>query len=58
MRPVEWLYENFNVDQQWCLIHATHMDAGETSRMAASGCVAGLCPTTEANLGDGFYNAR
>jgi formimidoylglutamate deiminase len=58
MRPVEWLFENFNVDQQWCLIHATHMDSSETSRMAASGCVAGLCPTTEANLGDGFYNAR
>lgn len=58
MRPVEWLLENFDVDRQWCLIHATHMDASETSRMAASGCVAGLCPTTEANLGDGFYNAR
>ena len=56
-RPVEWLYDNFAVDQNWCMIHATHMSAAETSRMAASGCIAGLCPTTEANLGDGFFNA-
>ena len=56
-RPVEWLYDNFEVDQKWCLIHATHMTDAETSTMAASGCVAGLCPTTEANLGDGFFNA-
>jgi formimidoylglutamate deiminase len=56
-RPVEWLYENFDVDRHWCLIHATHMSPAETSRMAASGCIAGLCPTTEANLGDGFFNA-
>ena len=41
----------------WCLIHATHMNAAETTAMAQSGCVAGLCPTTEANLGDGFFNA-
>ncbi|MCP4391525.1 MAG: formimidoylglutamate deiminase [Gammaproteobacteria bacterium] len=58
LRPVEWLFENFDVDQRWCLIHATHMNEQETSAMAASGCVAGLCPTTEANLGDGFFNAR
>ncbi len=56
-RPVEWLYDNFDVDGRWCLIHATHMNDAETSRMAASGCIAGLCPTTEANLGDGFFNA-
>ena len=56
-RPVEWLYDNFSVDQNWCLIHATHMTEAETSMMADSGCVAGLCPTTEANLGDGFFNA-
>ena len=56
-RPVEWLYDNFAVDQSWCLIHATHMTAAETTMMADSGCVAGLCPTTEANLGDGFFNA-
>jgi formimidoylglutamate deiminase len=56
-RPVEWLYDNFNVDRNWCLIHATHMTATETSSMADSGCIAGLCPTTEANLGDGFFNA-
>jgi formimidoylglutamate deiminase len=56
-RPVEWLYDNFSVDRDWCLIHATHMSAMETSTMAQSGCIAGLCPTTEANLGDGFFNA-
>jgi formimidoylglutamate deiminase len=56
-RPVEWLYQNFDVNRDWCLIHATHMSAQETSTMAQSGCVAGLCPTTEANLGDGFFNA-
>lgn len=57
-RPVEWLFNHFDVDQQWCLIHATHMTDHETIKMAASGCVAGLCPTTEANLGDGFFNAE
>jgi formimidoylglutamate deiminase len=56
-RPVEWLYDNFGVDRRWCLIHATHMSAGETANVADSGCIAGLCPTTEANLGDGFFNA-
>jgi len=58
MRPVEWLFENFNIDQNWCLIHATHMNDHETTTMADSGCVAGLCPTTEANLGDGLFNAN
>ena len=56
-RPLEWLYDNFDVDRHWCLIHATHMTAAETSSMASSGAIAGLCPTTEANLGDGFFNA-
>ena len=56
-RPVAWLLDNFDVARNWCLIHATHMDAAETRDMADRGCVAGLCPTTEANLGDGFFNA-
>jgi len=56
-RPVQWLYNHFDVDQKWCLIHATHMSAEETELMAQSGAIAGLCPTTEANLGDGFFNA-
>ena len=55
-RPVQWLLNRFNVDEKWCLIHATHMDDEETVRLAASAAVAGLCPTTEANLGDGFFN--
>lgn len=55
-RPVEWLLENAPVDENWCLIHATHMTEDETRKMAASGAVAGLCPVTEANLGDGPFN--
>lgn len=56
-RPVEWLLENASVDDRWCLIHATHMTEAETRRMAKSGAVAGLCPITEANLGDGIFPA-
>ena len=56
-RPVEYLYDNFGVDENWCLIHATHMTEAETTSLAKSGAVAGLCPTTEGNLGDGFFNA-
>ncbi|XXN64393.1 formimidoylglutamate deiminase [Enterobacter ludwigii] len=56
-RPVAWLLNRFKVDQRWCLIHATHLDDDEIQRMAASGAVAGLCPTTEANLGDGIFPA-
>ncbi|MCZ4261673.1 formimidoylglutamate deiminase [Limimaricola sp. G21655-S1] len=55
-RPVEWLLDNQPVDGRWCLIHATHMTIAETRDMAASGAVAGLCPITEANLGDGAFN--
>jgi formiminoglutamate deiminase len=56
-RPVEWLLEAQPVDRRWCLVHATHMSAGETARLAQSGAVAGLCPITEANLGDGTSSA-
>jgi formiminoglutamate deiminase len=55
MRPVEWLLEKARVDAHWCLVHATHMTRSETKRLAASGVVAGLCPITEANLGDGIF---
>lgn len=54
-RPVEWLLENCAVDDRWCLVHATHMEQSEVEALAASGAVAGLCPTTEANLGDGIF---
>ena len=54
-RPVEWLLDQFAVDARWCLIHATHLSESETTRLAASGAVAGLCPVTEANLGDGVF---
>jgi formimidoylglutamate deiminase len=54
-RPVEWLLD-FGADARWCLIHATHMTEQETLRLAASGAVAGLCPLTEASLGDGIFD--
>jgi formiminoglutamate deiminase len=56
-RPVEWLLGNAEVDARWCLIHATHMTEVETIAMARSCAVAGLCPITEANLGDGTFAA-
>jgi len=55
-RPVEWLLDNMPVDYRWCLVHATHMTAAETLALAESGAIAGICPTTEANLGDGIFN--
>jgi formimidoylglutamate deiminase len=55
--PVQWLLDNFAIDRRWCLIHCTHMTADETHRLAASGAAAGVCPTTEANLGDGIFSA-
>jgi len=55
-RPVAWLLDNVAVDQRWCLVHATHMTETETFALARSGAVAGICPSTEANLGDGIFN--
>lgn len=55
-RPIDWLLANQPVDDRWCLIHATHMTDAETEGVATSGAVAGLCPITEANLGDGTFN--
>jgi formimidoylglutamate deiminase len=55
LRPVEWLLAHADVDPSWCLIHATHLTADETEGLAASGAVAGLCPVTEASLGDGTF---
>jgi formimidoylglutamate deiminase len=57
-RPVQWLLDRFDVNARWCLVHATHIDAQETAALARSGAVAGLCLTTEANLGDGIFPAR
>jgi len=56
-RPVAWLLDHAPVDPRWCLVHATHVDAGELTAVAASGAVVGLCPITEANLGDGIFPA-
>lgn len=56
-RPVEWLLANADVGARWCLVHATHMTTAETTGFACTGAVAGLCPTTEADLGDGIFPA-
>ena len=57
-RPVEWLMANAEVGADWCLVHATHVTEAEWRAIAQSGAVAGLCPITEANLGDGLFPAR
>jgi formiminoglutamate deiminase len=56
--PVRWLLDHAGIDARWCLVHATHMTAAETTGLARSGAVAGLCPLTEANLGDGIFPTR
>jgi len=55
-RPIDLLMDMVAVDEHWCLVHATHADAGERARMAKAGAIAGLCPITEANLGDGLFD--
>lgn len=54
-RPVQWLLDNADVNENWCLVHATHMDSKETKALAKSNAVVSICTTTEANLGDGFF---
>jgi formiminoglutamate deiminase len=56
-RPIEWLLGRGLVDSRWCLVHATHMTGDETAHAARSSAVIGLCPITEANLGDGVFPA-
>jgi formimidoylglutamate deiminase len=57
-RPVRWLLDHARVDARWCLVHATHIDDTELADLAASSAITGLCPTTEANLGDGIFPAE
>ncbi|MBU8975262.1 MULTISPECIES: formimidoylglutamate deiminase [unclassified Lysobacter] len=57
-RPVEWLLDNAAVDARWTLVHATHLTAAETQGIARSGATVAICPTTEANLGDGLFPLR
>jgi formimidoylglutamate deiminase len=57
-RPVQWLLANASVDQRWTLVHATHLDTNECTGIARSGAVVAICPTTEANLGDGLFPLR
>ena len=54
-RPVQWLLDNVQMDKYWCLIHATHIDEQERQGVISSQAIAGICPTTEANLGDGIF---
>ena len=56
-RPVQLLFDLAPVDESWCLIHATHLDDAEVAAIAGSGATVGLCPLTEANLGDGIFRA-
>lgn len=56
-RPLEYLFENYDVDRHWCLIHATHSLPNELQAIVRANAVVGLCPTTEANLGDGIFPA-
>jgi formimidoylglutamate deiminase len=58
LRPVDLLLNNVPIDSRWCLVHATHMTEAEARAAAVTGAIAGLCPVTEANLGDGVFNAR
>jgi len=55
-RPVEWLLDNIDVRENWCLIHCTQMLPHETIGLAKSKAVAGLCPITESSLGDGIFD--
>ncbi|HHL32696.1 MAG TPA: formimidoylglutamate deiminase, partial [Oceanospirillales bacterium] len=55
LRPVELLFKHFAVNEKWCLVHATHLNNKEVDLMTQSGAIAGLCPMTEANLGDGIF---
>jgi formimidoylglutamate deiminase len=57
-RPVEWLLGNAEVDARWTLVHATHLERGEVEGIARSGATVAICPTTEANLGDGLFPLR
>lgn len=56
-RPVQWLLDHAALGPRWCLVHATHLDAAEAAALARCGAVVGLCPSTEANLGDGLFDA-
>lgn len=55
-RPVEWALQNLVLGPNWCLIHCTQMQPHETEGLARTGAVSGLCPLTEASLGDGIFD--
>jgi len=53
-RPIQWLAEEGHLDPRWQLVHATHAEPAEIEAVARSGAGIVICPTTEANLGDGL----
>ena len=57
-RPIEWLIENVNLNKNWCLVHCTQMSNKEAKGLAKAGVTIGICPITEANLGDGIFNGK
>jgi formimidoylglutamate deiminase len=57
-RTIEWLCRELEVNSRWQLVHATHATAPEIDAVAASGAGIVLCPTTEANLGDGIADLQ
>ncbi len=54
-RPVEWLHNNFEINERWCLVHATHINDKEIQQTADSKAIISVCTTTEGNLGDGYF---
>ncbi len=55
-RPMEWLLEHVDVDARWNLVHATHATRHELAGVQARGAAIVICPSTEANLGDGVFD--
>jgi formimidoylglutamate deiminase len=54
LRPIELLAESGCLGPRTTVVHATHADDGELDLIAEAGARVCLCPTTEADLGDGF----
>lgn len=57
-RPVQWLLDNAEPGPRWTLVHATHLDTHEINGIASRAAHVSLCPSTEANLGDGLFPLR
>jgi formimidoylglutamate deiminase len=55
-RPVELLLDSGLLTPRWCLVHATHASRAELAGVAAAGASVCVSISTEANLGDGFFD--